>query len=180
LDFDTTGSEDLHEDARIIACALEAIRSIGVGEAVMLINDRNNFENVPIDVIRAIDKLHKIGEEGIKEELLSKNLALDEIENHLFKIKNSKPTESLNKIFKVLSEKYSLIEGSDFAFDSTLARGLDYYTGAIFELKPNDDPVLLSVGSGGRYDNLIGMFSEKEIPAVGFSFGVDRLLEILP
>jgi len=68
-----------------------------------------------------------------------------------------------------------------------LARGLDYYTGSIFELKPNDDPVSLTIAAGGRYDNLIGMFThpdkggtKKQIPAVGFSFGLDRLIEALP
>ncbi len=62
--------------------------------------------------------------------------------------------------------------------DPTLARGLDYYTGAIFELKIDQDPLSLSVGGGGRYDNLIGIFAKKDIPAVGFSFGLDRLIEL--
>jgi len=57
---------------------------------------------------------------------------------------------------------------------------LDYYTGAIFELKLDKNPDSLSVGGGGRYDNLIGMFAKKDIPAVGFSFGLDRMLEIMP
>ena len=95
----------------------------------MLINDRLNFEKIPIDVIRAIDKLHKIGEVGIKEELRSKNMAFDDIEDHLFKIKNAKPTINLKQIFESLKQKYSLKEGEDFLFDPTLARGLNYYTG---------------------------------------------------
>lgn len=145
----------------------------------MFANDRHNFENIPQDVIRAIDKLHKIGETGIKEELKSKNMALDEIEKHLFKIKSSKKTKNINQIFKVLEKKHNLVEYKDFLFDPTLARGLDYYTAAIFELKPSSNPTDLTIGSGGRYDNLIGMFSKKAIPAVGFSFGIDRLVDLL-
>jgi histidyl-tRNA synthetase len=59
-----------------------------------------------------------------------------------------------------------------------LARGLDYYTSTIFELKKEKKPGELSLGGGGRYDNLIGMFAGKKIPAVGFSFGIDRILEL--
>lgn len=179
FDFDTVGSKSADEDAKIIAATVEGTRKVGLAEAVLLVNDRKNFENTPTEVIRAIDKLHKIGEEGIKKELLSMNMALDEIENHLYKIKNAKPTENLLEIFKILKEKYSLAENSDFIFDATLARGLDYYTGAIFELKPTKNPADLTIGSGGRYDNLIGTFAGREIPAVGFSFGLDRIVDLL-
>ena len=85
----------------------------------------------------------------------------------------------LNKLFNVLKEKHNLNEEKDYFFDPTLARGLDYYTSSIFELKANNDPGSLSIGAGGRYDNLIGMFAKKPIPAVGFSFGLDRLIEAL-
>jgi len=142
----------------------------------MLVNDRQNFEKTPIDVIRAIDKLHKIGEVGIKEELRSKNMALDDIEDHLFKIKNAKPTENLKHIFESLKQKYSLKEGENFVFDPTLARGLDYYTGAIFELKPSKNPENLTIGSGGRYDNLIGELGGQATPAVGFAGGIERVI----
>src|SRR3989344_1321152 len=179
FDFDTVGSADLEEDAKIIAAAQKAIKNLGLLDAQMLINDRKNFEDIPQDVIRAIDKLHKVGEKGVKDELLAKNLALDKIENHLFKIKSAKPTAELEKIFNLLEKDHQLQKDKDFLFDATLARGLDYYTGAIFELKPSNEPKSLSIGSGGRYDNLIGMFYKKETPAVGFSFGLDRLIEAL-
>lgn len=179
FDFDTVGSSDLEEDANIIATSISAIRKIGLAKAIMLMNDRRNFENTPIDVIRAIDKLHKIGDKGIKEELKAKNMAQDDIENHLFKIKNAKPTENLSKIINILKEKYQLKESLDFVLDPTLARGLDYYTGAIFEIKPSSNPADLTIGSGGRYDNLISMFSKKDTPAVGFSFGIDRIVDLI-
>ena len=94
-------------------------------------------------------------------------------------VDNLKPTENLKNIFAILKAKYNFKENQDFFFDPTLARGLDYYTGAVFELKPNGKPEELSIGGGGRYDNLIGMFANKQIPAVGFAFGLDRLAEIL-
>ena len=179
LDFDTVGSESLEEDAKIIATAVQTARKIGLKDAVILLNDRKNFEGTPIDVIRAVDKLYKIGNEGVKKELIAKGLAQDDIENHLYKIKNSKPTKTLNEIFALIKEKYKLDESKDFIFDPTLARGLNYYTGAIFEMKPSSNPADLSVGSGGRYDNLIGTFSKKQVPAVGFSFGIDRIVDLL-
>lgn len=179
LDFDTAGSKSLEEDAKIIATALNTSKGIGLTSAVIFINDRQNFEKTPIDVIRAIDKLHKIGKKGIYEELRSKNMALDDIEDHLFKIKNAKPTDNLKQIFANLKQKYSFKEGEDFVFDPTLARGLNYYTSAIFELKPSSNPTELTIGSGGRYDNLIGMFSKNSVPAVGFSFGIDRIVDLL-
>jgi len=179
LDFDSVGSENIEEDAKTISTAIQSARKIGLKDAVILINDRQNFQDSPAEVIRAIDKLHKIGEEGIKAELKDQGFALDDIENHLYKIKNSKPTDTLDQIIKLLKEKHSLVESKDFVFDPTLARGLDYYTDAIFEMKPTNNPADLTIGSGGRYDNLIGMFSKKPTPAVGFSFGLDRIVDIL-
>ena len=95
-------------------------------------------------------------------------------------VERSTPTENLRKIFEILEKTYSLTEGEDFFFDPTLARGLDYYTGVIFELKPNGRPEDQTIGAGGRYDDLVGMFAGRTIPAVGFSFGVDRTVELVP
>lgn len=178
FDFDTVGTSTAQEDAKIIATAIKATKKIGLPSALMLINDRKNFEDTPQDVIRSIDKLHKVGEEGVKKELQEKGMALDDVENHLYKIKNSKPTENLNQVISLLKNA-GFTEGADFQFDPTLARGLDYYTGAIFELKPSKNPADLTIGSGGRYDNLIGMFAGKQITAVGFSFGLDRIIDLL-
>lgn len=179
FDFDTVGSENLEDDAKIIACALSAVKKLGLTEPVMAINDRKNFEGVPKDVVIALDKIHKIKREGVVKELAEKGYKTDEIEKYLDGLLNADSTESLNTIYKILNTKYKLKLDVDFYFDSTLARGLDYYTGSIFELKPTNDPASLSIGSGGRYDNLIGMFTGKPSPAVGFSFGIDRLVEAI-
>lgn len=179
FDFDTVGSNDPLEDAKVVAVAIKCIRELGFNNALMLVNDRANFANFPAAIIRAIDKLYKIGDKGVIGELTGNGLSEVEAKAAVSKIKSQKPTENLQEIFKILENIYSLKMGEDFMFDPSLARGLDYYTGAIFELKPGKNPADLTIGSGGRYDNLIGMFSKKEVPAVGFSFGLDRLLEIL-
>ena len=132
----------------------------------MSINDRKNFEGLSIEDIRTIDKIYKVGKENTEKRLLDF-------------VDNVKPTDNLNKIFEALESKFGLKEQVDFFFDPTLARGSDYYTGSIFELKPNGKPSDQSIGGGGRYDNLIGMFAGRTIPAVGFSFGVDRIVELL-
>ena len=186
FDFDTVGSKDLTEDAKIIAASLEAANAVGAYSSVMFINDRKNFKNISTEAVRTIDKLHKIGEEGVKKELISKGISAKDAQQLIRDVKNSTPTDDLKELFKILTNKYKLQQTKDFLFDPTLARGLDYYTGPIFELKPTTDPKDLSLGSGGRYDNLIGSIvhhakggAKADIPATGFSFGLDRLVEIL-
>lgn len=179
VDFDSVGSSDPAEDAKVVAVSIKCIRQLGFSDAIMLINDRANFSDFPPAVIRAIDKINKIGEEGVVAELVDGGLPENQAKDSVDKIRNQKPTPNLEEIFKILRQDYKLVTEKDFAFDSSLARGLDYYTGAIFELKLDRDPTSLAIGGGGRYDNLIGSFSKKDVPAVGFSFGLDRMLEIL-
>ena len=179
LDFDSVGSSGAEEDALIVVVTIQCMRALGFKEATMLINDRANFSDLPIEVVRAIDKISKIGEEGVIQELLNGGMSKDSAKESVDRIRSQKPTSNLEQIFNFLQEKYNLKMNVDFKFDPTLARGLDYYTGAIFELKLDNSPTSLSVGGGGRYDKLIGMFAKKDFPAVGFSFGLDRLMEIL-
>ena len=179
LDFDTVGSNDPEEDAKVVAVTIQCMKNLGLKNAIMLINDRANFVDLPIEVVRAIDKINKIGEEGVVAELVSEGMSQDQSKEAVNKIRSQKSTPNLEQIFNILKEKYNLAENMDFKFDPTLARGLDYYTGAIFELKADQNPTSLALGGGGRYDNLIGMFAKKDIPAVGFSFGLDRLIDFL-
>jgi len=166
LDFDIVGSSGPEEDAKVIAAAIKSARKNGLKNAQMAINDRENFAGLSVDDIRTIDKIYKIGRENIKKELLDF-------------VDKTKPTENLRKIFNLLEKKYDLKKDVDFFFDPVLARGLDYYTSTIFELKLDNNPAGLSIGGGGRYDNLIGIFAGRPIPAIGFSFGLDRLLDII-
>ena len=179
VDFDSVGSTDLAEDAKVIAAAIKSARQLGFEKAVIFINDRQNFAGVPLEVIRAIDKLAKIGQDGVKKEIMANGISESEADKYLSQLTNSQPTSATSEIFTVLQDQYQLKTGVDVIFDPTLARGLDYYTGVIFELKASANPTDLSIGGGGRYDNLIGTFAKKDIPAVGFSFGLDRLIEIL-
>jgi len=178
FDFDVAGSSDLRQDARVIKAALECVKALGFKKAKMLINDRNIFKDLKIEFIRQIDKLQKIGEAQVINQLVkmgaSKKFAFDIISN----ITQRKPTKLLLDIFSLLYQE-GLEKGKDFDFDPSLVRGLDYYTSTVFELKPSANPRELSIGGGGRYDNLLGMFSGRQIPAVGFSFGIDRIVDLL-
>lgn len=183
VDFDSVGltsEEDswAKEDARIIAAAIQATRKLGLNKAKMAINDRRNFSDIPIEVIRAFDKLNKIGIEEVEAEILAANYSKKDVEEFKFLINGEGKKAITDKVFFFLKTEYKLKEDEDFYFDPTLARGLDYYTRTVFELR-TPEYGNLSIGGGGRYDNLIGMFAKKDIPAVGFSFGLDRLLEIL-
>lgn len=165
FDCDIVGSNSIEDDAKVIASGIDGIRSLGFVKAKLAINDRENFNDLEIEDIRLIDKMYKIGKDKMPANLMKF-------------IEESKPTERLKQIFKVLESNYKLKENKDFFFDPTLARGLDYYTSTVFEMKLNGNPEDLSVGGGGRYDKLIGMFAGRQIPAVGFSFGIDRIIEL--
>ncbi len=168
FDFDTVGSRDPKEDARIIMTAIKGARIIGLDKAIMQINDRTIFDNLGFtkEQIITIDKIEKIGKEEVEK-----------IVGSLEKLEKVQKTERLEKIFDELKAK-GFTEGNDFVFNPYLARGLNYYTSTIFELKLNCTPGGLTVGGGGRYDNLIGMFAGREIPAVGFSFGLSRIIDL--
>lgn len=178
LDFDSVGSDSLEEDAKIIAITIKVARRLGLESAQMAINDRNVFAGIHIEIIRAIDKLHKVEIGQLEKELRGKGFKDRDIEV-LKNIDQTVLSPNVKKVFQLLEDDGFKLD-RDFFFDPTLARGLDYYTGTILELKPSNDPASLTIGAGGRYDNLIGAFSGKQIPAVGFSFGLDRLIECLP
>ncbi|WKZ25691.1 MAG: ATP phosphoribosyltransferase regulatory subunit [bacterium] len=165
FDCDIVGSTSESDDAKVIAAGIDGIRAIGFKKAMLAINDRQNFDGLSIEDIRLIDKMYKIGKDKMPQNLIDF-------------IEKTKPTKRLVSIFKILENDYKLKEGKDFFFDPTLARGLDYYTSTVFEMKLNGKPEDLSVGGGGRYDNLIGVFANRQIPAVGFSFGIDRIIEL--
>jgi histidyl-tRNA synthetase len=178
FDFDTVGSDDVREDAKVIAAAITAAREIGLGGAIMLINDRRRFFDIPVEAVRVFDKLDKIGPENVAKELKEKGFSDKQIEEYREKMVGSK-IGPLDPLFNLLEKEYKLKKGKDFEFAPALARGLDYYTSTVFELKLNKDAGSLSVGGGGRYDNLIGIFAGRQIPAVGFSFGLDRILDLI-
>ncbi len=161
FDFDTVGSSDIQEDAKIISIVLKVLEALNVSDYNLYINDRSIFSDLKPESVRWIDKIKKIDRKEIE-----KNIGKDVLE----KIENAKPTEDTKKIL-------ALVNNSKVEFSPTLARGMDYYTGMIFEVEIKGYPV--SVIGGGRYDNLVGSFAKRQIPAVGASFGLDRLIEAL-
>lgn len=171
-DIDIIGMNSAATDAEIIAAASKSFEALGFKNYKILVNDRSVFGDLPSKAIIIIDKLKKIGAEKVKEELKEKGFDPEV----LSKIQNAIPSESLNLVLKI-AEKMG-VEKEKIAFEPTLARGLDYYTGTIIEVECEDYPTG-SLGGGGRYDNLIGMFTNNQVPAVGFSFGFDRVIEAM-
>lgn len=184
-DFDVFGSTSPIADAEILACSYFTFEAIGYPDIRIRVNDRailfdvlEKFasEKTPVlSIIQTIDKLDKIAEEGVVEELIKKGFKRNQAEDALTQTQKSKPTTSLESI---LSHTQSLgVPEEVLQFDPTLARGLDYYTGMIFEISVGDGD-LGSLGGGGRYDNLIGQLGGLDIPAVGVGLGFDRMVEV--
>lgn len=171
-DIDTVGSNNPLSDAEILAIISDCYEALGFKNFKILINDRTIFAGLPQKAIIAIDKLKKIGEEKVQEELKALGLPTSTLES----ITKAPLTQNLEAILK--TAKNLGIPDDRIQFEPTLARGLDYYTGIIIEVEV-DGYTVGSVGGGGRYDNLIGMFTKTQIPAVGFAFGFDRVMEAM-
>ncbi len=176
-DIDIIGTGGIYADSEIISCILTTVKYLGFKKVKMLINDRSVFSDINLKFIISIDKLAKIGEEGVIKELVTKGMSKADAENFINSFDKIKPTSLITSLFKILREN-GLKEGVDFEFVPTLARGLDYYTSTIFELTCQEYDAG-SIGGGGRYDKLIGQFTDQDVPAVGFAFGFDRLLEAM-
>ncbi|MEK9143513.1 MAG: histidine--tRNA ligase [Patescibacteria group bacterium] len=176
-DIDTVGTVSALADAEIIACSLTAFGQLGFTDTMVLVNDRTLFDNLNLTKkeIIIIDKLEKIGRGEVIRQLSA--AGRDKADDILTKLGESKPTEKLSQIFSTL-ESYGFTQGKDVQFSPFLARGLDYYTSSIFEVKI---PAYSagSLAGGGRYDKLIGTFIGSDVPAVGIAFGFDRIVEAL-
>jgi len=199
-DIDVVGSNNMLADAEIIACTVSILNSLGFKQFSVRINNRKILEalvkyagvenNKITDVFRTIDKFEKIGIESVKKELEEKEVSKNSIEKMLELIKiKGEPEVVLNKIEKVIKtegieELRQIISylkemkvKPKFEIDLSLARGLDYYTGPIFEVFAEEG--IGSIAGGGRYDKMIGLFSGKDIPATGISFGIERIIEVM-
>ena len=164
-DIDTVGTDSVQADIEILQLISQAFNSLGFTSFSIFLNDRSIFDGIPKEGIATIDKLKKIGKDGVISELQEKN-----IDPALFEqVTLATPTERLQKI---------LDNTENTIFEPTLARGLDYYTATIIEVEV-EGYTAGSVGGGGRYDELIGMFMNDNVPAVGFAFGFDRIIEAM-
>ena len=151
-----------------------------------------------IDFTVALDKLDKIGEDGVKKEMLEKGISAEAIEKvqPLFNFTGT-ISEKINQLSVLLAGSSEGMKGveelrficdnvmklglntSILDLDVTLARGLNYYTGAIFEVAPPKSVAMGSIGGGGRYDDLTGIFGLKNMSGVGISFGLDRIYLVI-
>lgn len=205
-DADVVGSDSLLNEAEFICIYDEALSNLGFKDFSVLINNRKILAGISeyvgkpellIDMTVAIDKLDKIGLEGVKNELLTKGFTNDDLvklepiillkgtsEEKIQSLKNilanseigQKGIEELEMVFSIL--KNFKLRNAKVELDITLARGLNYYTGAIFEVKTHE-VAMGSIGGGGRYDDLTGMFGLKNLTGVGISFGADRIYDVM-
>jgi histidyl-tRNA synthetase len=207
-DFDTIGTESVVADIETIIVIAELIAEIGIDRFQIRINNRQILNGLltKLDlhgkssaVLRALDKLEKLGEATVRDELqLVAGIAPGQIDDilamaslrgstamvlaelkHLLKpvASGHHGVERLETVVESLGQ-YG-IPDSRFGIDVTIARGLDYYTGIVFETSLLDLPSIGSICSGGRYDNLAELYTRQHLPGVGASLGLDRLLAAL-
>lgn len=185
-DIDTVGVDSALADAEILATVITSFLELGFQNFKILINDRENLKfsddkgelapDVNIKAVRSLDKLKKIGRDGVLQDLIKNGFSEEVARIILETAETIKPTTRLKAVFANL-EKLG-IDLKFIEFSGTLARGLDYYTGIIFETEI-DEYTAGAVCSGGRYDKLIGMFGGNDIPAVGCAFGFDRIIDAM-
>jgi histidyl-tRNA synthetase len=231
-DVDAIGSGSMIVEAELISAVCEVLEKLGFTKFSVLLNHREILRGVlevcgiaeenHTDALVALDKLDKIGKDGVVNELqgrgfsgesiksflrfiellyLSTNVVGDSaissnVENFANEVRESINTASLKSLSEFLGSNESgnkgmtalkqILEfskntkaGGRISIFPNLARGLSYYTGAIFEVGLDDGDFKLSVGGGGRYDGLIGMFGKEQLPACGFSLGLERILVVM-
>ncbi len=174
VDADIFGVKTPDADAETIALSLDIFRQIGFKRAVVRINSRALFKDMPYEAIVSIDKIKKIGDEGVVEEMVKKGIELQQAKDYLSYVKNIKPNEDMSFILSYLKD-YGFDEDW-FEFDPTIARSFSYSTGPIWEVEIPDAGGL-SVLGGERYDGLLQKLAGKDIGGTGFGLGFDRTLE---
>lgn len=175
-DADIIGVSTPLADVEILGLAYEVYKNLGL-DVLIKVNDRELLKGIENKYLSALDKLNKIGKKGVLQELKDKGLSDSGASDLLNKFENLKPTENLEEIMNLYKEM-DYPENS-LKYESTLIRGLDYYTGLIFEVVLRKNPNGSSLCGGGRWDNMIGKFSDVDLPAVGFAIGFDRTLEAI-
>ena len=206
-DADVVGSKSLWQEVELVQLYDAVFTDLKVEGVTIKINNRKILSGIAevigasdklIDFTVALDKLDKIGEDGVKKEMLEKGIAQEAIDTVqvLFNFSGSlsdklqqlcellatseegtKGVEELTFICETVQELG--LKSAQLNLDVTLARGLNYYTGAIFEVAAPETVKLGSIGGGGRYDDLTGIFGLKNMSGVGISFGLDRIYLVI-
>ncbi len=207
-DVDIIGSKNMAADATCINVALDVYKALGI-KAQIKVNNRKLLQSIikrlgvkeqEVDsAMISLDKLDKYGQDIVQKELTEKNIPLnvasftaltpgtcslaskDELEKFMRPLQEKLGKE--NEGLQELQELFSYFtKNAQIIFDPPLARGLGYYTGTVFEVYAEENTAIGAIGGGGRYDNLIGGYLGKndgEYPAVGISFGLDRMMDVL-
>ena len=208
-DIDVIGDGELNiiNDAEIPSIMYEIFRALGLENFTIRINNRKilnglfeaiNAEDDAVNIMRTIDKIEKIGVENVKRELRELNLSEENIDKIIEFIQiNGTTDEKIEKLENLKIENDMFKEGLSelkevvkyirlfnvpepyFTVDVSIARGLDYYTGTVYETFLNEYKSIGSICSGGRYNNLSGYYTDKKLPGVGISIGLTRLFFIL-
>jgi histidyl-tRNA synthetase len=173
-DADIFGIESPIADAEVIALSLDIYRRLGFKQAIVYINDRTLLKNLPYKAIVAIDKLKKIGSEGVIKEMVAKGISKQQAQNYLNTVKNLKPNSTIETILDYLKKQG--FDSDWYQFEPTLARSFSYSTGPIWEIEIPGFTAG-SVLGGERFDQLIKKISGVAVPATGFGLGFDRTLE---
>lgn len=206
-DADVVGSKSLWQEVELVQLYDAVFTDLGLNGVTIKINNRKILSGIAevigasdklIDFTVALDKLDKIGEDGVKKEMIEKGISTEAIEKvqPLFNFTGSL-SEKIEKLSTLLASSSEGMKGvAELQFicnhvvnlglstaildlDVTLARGLNYYTGAIFEVAPPKSVAMGSIGGGGRYDDLTGIFGLKDMSGVGISFGLDRIYLVI-
>ena len=206
-DADVVGSKSLLQEVDFIQLYDTVFTSLKLTGTTIKINNRKILSGIAevigakdklIDFTVALDKLDKIGATGVQKEMIEKGISLEAIDKvtPLFKLSGSntdqlailetllsaseegtKGVEELRFVTNTINELG--LQSASLEIDVTLARGLNYYTGAIFEVSAPKGVEMGSIGGGGRYDDLTGIFGLKDVSGVGISFGLDRIYLVL-
>ena len=209
IDIIGDGKLDIINEAEIPSVIYRTFSRLGLSKFVIRVNNRkvlNGFYSMlglsekSGDIMRTVDKLDKIGAEKVKAILMGEEIALSEAEaDEILKFiaitgSNAEVLEALegyrgrDEMFDTGLDELRAVTGylpefgvpeENFAVDLTIARGLDYYTGTVYETLMVEHPEIGSICSGGRYDNLAGYYTDKALPGVGISIGVTRLFYVL-
>jgi histidyl-tRNA synthetase len=206
-DVDIIGAASTAADTEVIMVALEFLRQVFKENYIIRINNRKVLkglievaginEELAYECFRSIDKLEKMGIDGVREELSNRGIKPEAGEFVLNSISlKGSGSDILVEFAEILQPSQIGIEGTQelmfmaeileeanldklIEFDLSLARGLDYYTGPVFEISYLKEPQLGSIGAGGRYDQLIEKFGGPPTPATGISLGIERMIDVL-
>ncbi len=200
-DVDVIGSDKPESEVDPLSAVISALKELGFKDFEVKVNSRPLMEELAnsigikrkrsVELFRIVDKLEKQGEKAVVEELKEKGFSKAKEFLDILK-KEGKPEEILSEVSdrvkkeEVISNLLNFFETAKsfgiynyLTLDLSLARGLDYYTGIVYEIKIKGMEKYGSVAGGGRYDNLIGLYGNESQPAVGLSIGVERILEIM-